>query len=152
MPKSPLALVKERFKDKAGLVAAVKALATDELWNAQRLNSAKGLDHVSNKKLLHLHDVLSSVKNDHGSRAKLIEAIATQHKRSKDKGFQGRLESRSTPELFQLLNVANKRTKAASAPKAARPAKPAKAAKAAKAPKAKAATKTKTKKAGKAKR
>jgi hypothetical protein len=133
MPKSPLALVKERFKDKAGLVAAVKALATDELWNAKRLNSDKGLDHVSNKKLLHLHDVLSAVKKDHGSRAKLIEAIVTQHKRGKDKGYQGLLERKSTPELFQLLTVANKRARAAAAPKA----------KAAKAPKVKKAAKAK---------
>lgn len=145
MPKSPLALVKERFKDKAGLVAAVKALATDDLWNAKRLNTDKGLDHVSNKKLLHLHDVLSAVKKDHGSRAKLIDAIVAQHKRSKDKGYQSGLENKSTPELFQLLTVANKRAKvsaAAAAPKA-KAAKAPKAAKAAKAPKAKKAAKAK---------
>lgn len=143
MPKSPLALVKERFKDKAGLVAAVKALASDDLWNAKRLNTDKGLDHVSNKKLLHLHDVLSAVKKDHGSRAKLIDAIVAQHKRSKDKGYQSGLEAKSTPELFQLLSVANKRAKAtaaAAAPKAKPAAKPAKAAKA---PKAKKAAKAK---------
>ncbi len=143
MPKSPIALVKERFKDKAGLVAAVKALATDDLWNAKRLNTDKGLDHVSNKKLLHLHDVLSAVKKDHGSRAKLIDAIVSQHKRSKDKGYQGGLEHKSTPELFQLLTVANKRAKVSAAAPKAKADKPAKAAKAAKAPKAKKAAKAK---------
>jgi hypothetical protein len=125
MPKSPLALVKERFQDKAKLVAAVQALATDELWNGDRLNEDKGLTHVSNKKLLHLHDVLSQVKKDHGSRAKLIAAIADGFKRGKDEGFRSGLEKRSTPELAQLLNASQRRTKAAQpkpeAPKAAAP-------------------------------
>ncbi|MEY4582882.1 MAG: hypothetical protein RL701_7585 [Pseudomonadota bacterium] len=111
MPKSPLALVKERFSNKEGLVAAVKALTTEELWNGRRLNDAKGLDHVSNKKLLHLHDVLSAVKSKHGSRAKLIDALVELEKRNKDAGYRTRLENHSTPELFQLLTVANRRNK-----------------------------------------
>jgi hypothetical protein len=113
MTKSPLALVKERFTNKEGLVAAVKALATDELFNGQRLNEGKGLDHVSNKKLLHLHDVLSQVQKQHGSRSKLIDAVCDAEKRTKDAGYRARLERRSTPELWQQLTVANKRTKLA---------------------------------------
>jgi hypothetical protein len=110
--KSPLALVKERFTNKEGLVAAVKALATDELWAADRLSKTKGLDHVSNKKLLHLHELLTSVQKDHGSRAKLIEAIADGGKRGKDKDYRTGLESKSTPELFQILAVSKKKSKA----------------------------------------
>jgi hypothetical protein len=113
MPKSPLALVKERFTNKDGLVAAVKALTTDELWNGERLNEGKGLDHVSNKKLLHLHDVLSSVKNDHGSRAKLIDALVEVQKRNKDAGYRTRLESCSTPDLWQQLTSSKRRAKLA---------------------------------------
>jgi hypothetical protein len=113
MSKSPLALVKERFSNKEGLVAAVKALATDELWNGRRLNSDKGLEHVSNKKLLHLHDVLSSVKKDHGSRAKLIDALVEAEKRGKDAGFRTGLEKASTPDLAQRLTVLKRRAKAA---------------------------------------
>jgi hypothetical protein len=112
MPKSPLALVKERFKDKASLVAAVKTLATEELWNAGRLNEDKGLDHVSNKKLLHLHEVLTLVKKAHGSRAKLIEAIAAAEARPKDKDYLAGLEQKSTPALYQILLSEQKRTKA----------------------------------------
>jgi hypothetical protein len=112
MPKSPLAVVKERFKDKASLVAAVKALTSDELWNGARLSEGKGLDHVSNKKLLHLHDVLSSVQKEHGSRAKLIDAIIASDKRSKDKDYRAGLESKSTPALVQILAAGKKREKA----------------------------------------
>jgi hypothetical protein len=114
MSKSPLALVKELFSNKEGLVAAVKALATDELWNARRL-SDKGLDHVSNKKLLHLHEVLTSVKKDHGSRAKLIDALVEAEKRGKDSGYRTHLERASTPDLFHQLTVLKRRAKAAEA-------------------------------------
>jgi hypothetical protein len=153
MSKSPLALVKERFNNKEGLIAAVKALATDELWNSRRLNSDKGLEHVSNKKLLHLHDVLTSVKTDHGSRAKLIDALVEGEKRGKDSGFRTGLERASTPELFQQLTVQKRRAKAAQAkaspkPKAAAPKPKAAAKKAAPAkvvPKKKGAPKKKKK-------
>jgi hypothetical protein len=117
MPKSPLAIVAERFKNKAALIDAVKALATDDLW-VDRVNDDKGLPHVSNKKLIHLHDVLSAVKKDHGSRAKLIDAILGSEKRAKDAGYRARLETRSTPELLATLAVAKKRAEPA---KAARP-------------------------------
>jgi hypothetical protein len=113
MPKSPLALVKERFQDKAALVAAVKALATDDLWNGTRLNQDKGLDHVSNKKLLHLHQLLTAVKKEHGSRAKLIEAIASGASRAKDKDYMTGLETKSTPALCQMYAADQKRRKSA---------------------------------------
>ena len=67
MTQSPLQLVKERFKDKAGLIAAVQGLLSDELWNGRRLNSDKGLDSVSNKKLLKLHAALTQVIEDAGA-------------------------------------------------------------------------------------
>ena len=135
MSKSPLALVKELFSNKEGLVAAVKALATDELWNGRRLNENKGLKHVSNKKLLHLHEVLSSVKKDHGSRAKLIDAVLDAHKRTKDAGFKTSLERSSTPELYHQLVAAKKRAKAAEPKVKAAAAKPKAAAKKKAAPK-----------------
>ncbi len=132
MPKSPLAIVTERFKDKAALIDAVKALATDELW-IDRVNEDKGLPRISNRKLVHLHDVLSQVKKDHGSRSKLIDALVESEKRSKDAGYRTHLEKLSTPALFARLTVTKKRN----APKKAPQPKPAAAApkKAAKAPK-----------------
>ncbi len=99
MQKSPLSIVKERFTDKAGLIAAVKALATDDLWS-DRLNEAKGLDLVSNKKLLHLHDVLTAVKKEFGSRDKLIDAIVQGEDRGKDADYRKRFVEWSTPRLY----------------------------------------------------
>ena len=108
--KSPLAQVKERFTDKAGLVKAVKALAKDDLF-IDRVNEDTGLDHISNAKLLHLHDVLSAVKKEVGSRDKLIAAILKAEKR-KDDGYKARLEKQSTPRLWDHYKAAQKRAKA----------------------------------------
>ena len=108
MKASPLTLVKERFGSKDKLVDAVRDLATDELW-IDRVDEDKGLERVSNKKLLHLHAVLSEVKSQFGSRAKLIDAICELEKRSKDEGYRDRLGRWSTPRLFDWYKSAKKR-------------------------------------------
>ena len=118
MAKTPIQIVKERFSDKAGLVKAVQGLMTAELATDRRLNSDKGLDSVSNKKLLHLHDVLSQVKKDFGSRDKLIKAIADGQKRAKDSDFQKSLEGYSTPRLFELYRSGQSRSKKRAQPAA----------------------------------
>jgi hypothetical protein len=136
MKSSPLSTVKERFGDKEKLVSAVKALATDELWltsrhgdaENQRLNAAKGLARVSNAKLLRLHDTLTLVKKDFGSRAKLIESILSLSSRAKDAGLKSKLERLPTPELVDLQSGASRRSKAsdkkAKSPAAAKPKAP----------------------------
>ncbi|MBN8615884.1 MAG: hypothetical protein J0L92_35155 [Deltaproteobacteria bacterium] len=144
MKSSPLALVKERFTDKAGLVKAVQALATDELWLG-RVSEGKGLDSVSNRKLLHLHEVLSEVQKSYGSRSGLIDALLKGGKREKDTGFKTRLEKWPTPRLLDAARSMKKGEKnaAKAAPKAAKSAAPKAATKAA--PKAKTASKAKAK-------
>ena len=111
MTQSPLQIVKERFKDKAGLIAAVKGMLSDELWNGRRLNSDTGLDSVSNKKLLKLHAALSQVKSDFGSRAKLVEAIAKEEGRPKDADYKESLGRHGTPRLLEIYRAAQKRAK-----------------------------------------
>ncbi|HEX7669842.1 MAG TPA: hypothetical protein VF395_09675 [Polyangiaceae bacterium] len=112
MKTPPLKAVKDRFGDKQKLVSAVNGLATDELW-LKRVNGEKGLDSVSNAKLLRLHDTLTQVKKEFGSRAKLIESILTLSKRSKDAGLKSSLEKFPTPRLIDLQTSAARRAKAA---------------------------------------
>lgn len=112
MKKSPLAIVKERFQDKAGLVQAVKELASEDLF-LDKVNADKGLEHASNKHLLHLHSVLTEVKNSVGSRDKLVDAICEQEKRTKDEGYKARLGRFSTPRLWDQYKSGKKRLKAA---------------------------------------
>ena len=135
MAKSPLALVKDKFGGKAKLVEAVKAFANDgDLWVA-RTNADKGLELVSNAKLLRLHATFTAVKEKFGTRQKLIDAVVTLEKRDKDDGFKKRLAAYPVPRLFDMWQSASKRSaKAAKAPKAEKAAKPAKPAKAAKKP------------------
>jgi hypothetical protein len=120
--KSPLAITKERFGDKSKLVEAVKAFATEELWLARTASDRgkdKGLEHVSNAKLLRLHDTFAAVKEKFGTRAKLVDAILEAENRVKDAGFKKRLEAYPVPRLFDLYKSAAKRAKAAAAQKKA---------------------------------
>jgi hypothetical protein len=114
MKKPPVAQVKAQFDTKEKLVAAVKKLATDDLW-LDRVSEVKGLEKVSNAKLLRLHAVLSAVKADFGSRAKLIDAILALEKRSKDTGYRARLEGYPAPRLLDLHRAASRRAKHAEA-------------------------------------
>jgi hypothetical protein len=150
MKKTPVALQKELFGGKDKLVAAVKKLATKDLW-LDRISEAKGFDGISNAKLLRLHGALEDAKKRFGSRDKLIAAIADLEKRAKDDGFKAGLAHYPLPRLLDLHAAAEKRAKKApsSAPKAKKkPARSKKAqAKAALgAPKAKASAATKAKK------
>jgi len=111
MKTSPFKAVTERFGDKQKLVSALQKLINDELWLA-RVNEAKGLERVSNKKLLRLHDMLSRVKKDFGSRTKLVDAILTLMKRQKDESLRGRLQAFPTPRLLDLHTSTAKRAKA----------------------------------------
>jgi hypothetical protein len=114
MSKSPSAIVKEKFGDKTKLVAALQPFLTDELW-VNRLNAGKGLAHVSNAKLVRLHEVFSAVKNEFGTRAKLVDAILASENRTKDAGFKARLEAWPVPRLFDFYKASKKRAKAAKA-------------------------------------
>jgi hypothetical protein len=109
MSKSPLSIVKERFGDdpkkaKEKLVAAVKKVAGKDLW-LDRLNDEKGLEHVSNGKLLHLEQVFEAVSKEVGSRDKLIGEIAKLQGRSKDEDYKARLGEESTPSLWDRFQA-----------------------------------------------
>lgn len=112
MKKSPLEQVKQSFQDKAGLVAAVKALATEDLW-LSRVNEDKGLDSVSNSKLLKLHSTLSELKTKFGTRSAIIGEIVKLAKREGDGGYKLRLEKFTTPRLWDTYKSLHKASKSA---------------------------------------
>jgi hypothetical protein len=124
MKKTPLARVKDQFKSKEKLVAAVQELATDALW-LDRINDAKGLARVSNAKLLRLYDLLSSAKKDFGSREKLVTAILDLEKRGKDAGYKARLERYPLPRLLDLHGASSRRAKQSEAQQKKAASKPA---------------------------
>jgi len=109
---SPLSMVKDRFGDKSKLLEALKPFTSDDLWlprtRADR-GRGKGLEHVSNAKLLRLHRTFSEVKDRFGTRAKLIDAVLDVSKRTKDAGFRKRLEAYPVPRLYDLYKSTAKR-------------------------------------------
>ncbi|MBW2455676.1 MAG: hypothetical protein JRI68_14250 [Deltaproteobacteria bacterium] len=111
---TPLATAKERFDSKEKLVAAVEELMTDELW-LPRLSKDRGgardIKHVSNSKLLKLHALFTQVKDEFGTRAKLVDAVLEAEGRAKDTGYRGRLEGYPVARLYDLLQGAKKRAK-----------------------------------------
>lgn len=115
--KSPIATVKEKFGDKAKLVAALESLTGEALWLG-RVNADKGLAHVSNAKLLRLHAVFTEVKEKFGTRAKLVSAILEVEKRTKDAGYQTHIEAWPVPRLYDHYKAAAKRAKTATKPAA----------------------------------
>jgi hypothetical protein len=119
--KTPLQTVTERFQSKEKLIAAVKTLATKELW-VDRTSGVKGLDRISNAKLLRLHDMLEDALKRFGSRDRLIAAIQTLEKRTKDDGYKASLSQHPLPRLLDLHDAAERRSKRAAAkpPKAAK--------------------------------
>ncbi len=118
MNKTPLAVVKERFGSKGQLLEALNKLKTPELW-VDRVSETKGLERVSNAKLLRLHGILSDVKERFGSRAKLIESILELDRRGQDQGLRSRLEKHPTPRLLDLHRAsARRRARAQAAPAA----------------------------------
>jgi hypothetical protein len=109
--KSPLAVVKEKFGDKDKLVEAVKAFMTDELWvkrTGEDRGKDRGIEYVSNAKLLRLHATFTEVKDKFGTRARLVEAILELEKRSKDAGYQKRLDAFPVPRLYDMYRSAKR--------------------------------------------
>lgn len=114
MKKSPLQTVKENFESKAALVKAVRDLAGKDLW-IDRTSGDGDLEQVSNKKLLHLHEVFSTVKSEFGSRDKVIDRIVELESRAKDKDYRTRFEKWPTPRLLDYVKARQLASKSASA-------------------------------------
>jgi len=123
--KTPLQIVKDRFGDKTKLVEALAQFTNEDMW-VNRLNAAKGLEHVSNAKLLRLFDTFSAVKEKFGTRAKMIDTILEIEKRAKDAGYRDRLERYPVPRLFDMYrSLARRQARLTAAAKAKEPEKPA---------------------------
>jgi hypothetical protein len=71
--------------------------------------SEKGLERVSNRKLLKLLDLSKSVQEEFGTRTGLIDRLIDIEKRTKDAGYREHLERFSLPTLFSRYQASKKR-------------------------------------------
>lgn len=109
-PRHPRARVSEKHGGKEALAKALAAaLATD----SEDSDTVAGkLKTASNSQLLRLQKVVETVKDKWGSRAKLIDAIGTAQKKSKDKDYLAKLATYSLPHLVDLATQATRRARA----------------------------------------
>ena len=108
--RHPRARVVAKHGDKAtlakSLASAVARTGEDTAALATKLATA------SNAQLLRLQAVATTVKDKYGSRDKLIAAIGTANKKSKDKDYLAKLETYSLPQLLDLAKSSERRARA----------------------------------------
>jgi len=109
MKITPLQEVKEKFGSKENLVKELKAMFDKGDLFEDRLNLDKGLQMVSNAKLLKLHKVATEVKERFSTRANLVEDLLKTMGRLKDEGLRSRFEKWGLPRLWDYYQAAAKR-------------------------------------------
>ncbi|HET9623486.1 MAG TPA: hypothetical protein VFP84_19070 [Kofleriaceae bacterium] len=107
-PRHPKARVAAAHGSKADLAKSLASLVARGGEDAGAVETK--LKTASNAQLLRLSRAAQTVKDRFGSREKLIAAIGTASKKSKDKDYLAKLDSYSLP---QLLDLAPKRAAAA---------------------------------------
>jgi hypothetical protein len=71
--------------------------------------SEKGLERVSNRKLLKLLDLTKTVQEEFGTRAGLVDRLIDVEKRTKDAGYREHVERYGLPTLYSRYQAAKKR-------------------------------------------
>jgi len=110
LPRHPKARLVKLHSGKVELAKSLaKSLAREDEDTApieDRLRTA------SNSQLLRLQKVVDAVQAKFGGRAKLIEAISTFEKKSKDKDYLAKLDTLPLPNLFDLAVAHERRARA----------------------------------------
>jgi hypothetical protein len=119
--KSPLAIVNETFGAKDKLVDKLVGLL--DRGDESKDDLRKRLSSAANVKLLHLHDVATTVKEKYGSHDALVAHVAKSLSCSKDKPFVERLAAYSDARLVDLARASDRRQKKTTKAKAKKPAK-----------------------------
>jgi len=119
--KSPLAIVNDTFGAKDKLVDKMVGLL--DRGDESKDDLRKRLSSAANVKLLHLHEVATTVKEKYGSHDGLVEQVAKSLGRSKDKPFVERLAAYSDARLVDLARASERRQKKTTKVKAKKAAK-----------------------------
>jgi hypothetical protein len=109
-PRHPRARVAAAHEGKGKLAKTLAASLAREDEDTGTIEAR--LRTASNAQLLRLQRVVDTVTKKWGSRAKLIEAIGTATKKSKDKDYLTKLDTYSLPHLLDLATSAERRARA----------------------------------------
>ncbi|MDB4955956.1 MAG: uncharacterized protein JWO36_3525 [Myxococcales bacterium] len=110
LPRHPNARLDAAFESKEKLAKTLAASIARDDEDTDVLTGR--LAKASNMQLLRLQKVVATVKEKFGSRDKLIEAIGTAEKKSKDKDYLAKLNSFSLPQLLDLAVSGERRARA----------------------------------------
>ncbi|MBN1772154.1 MAG: hypothetical protein JXB32_12880 [Deltaproteobacteria bacterium] len=115
MAKSPFQQVKDRFGSKEALVKELQGLVEKTDLFVKKFNEAKGLERVSNLKLLRLHRIAEEVRERFGTREKLVGALVELEGRVKDADYRKHFENYPLGKLLDVFKSAERRVKRAAA-------------------------------------
>jgi len=111
--KSPLQQVKDRFGSKEALIKELKGLVEKTDLFVQKFSEQKGLERVSNLKLMRLHRLAKEVQEKFGTRQKLIDALVELEGRVKDADYRKRFEPYTIGRLYDVYRATERRVKGA---------------------------------------
>jgi predicted RNA polymerase sigma factor len=105
--KTPKQLVEERFKTRSALVGKIVKLLDGDAGTKSRLMG------TTNKKLLRLHDVATTVKTSFGGKSGLIDAIAAAKpgQGTAQKEWRTKMEQYTVKRLYDVYRQASSTTK-----------------------------------------
>lgn len=115
MAKSPLQQVKDRFGSKEALIKELQGLVEKSDLFVKKFNEAKGLERVSNLKLLRLHRIAEEVRERFGTREKLVGALVELEGRVKDADYRKHFENFPIGKLLDTFKSLERRVKRAAA-------------------------------------
>jgi hypothetical protein len=104
---SPLQMVKEQFETKENLVNKVVELLAKGKDEKDELKEK--LLVSTNKKLIRLFNVGTEIKNDFGSKEKLIEKILSLKDKIKDTPYKEKISKFSLPRLLDMAKSIQKK-------------------------------------------
>jgi hypothetical protein len=107
--RHPRARVLENHGSKEALAKSLAAVIARADQDTDTLEA--DLKRASNAQLLRLSRVTATVKQKYGNRDKLIAAIGTAEKKSKDQDYLAKLETMPLPHLLDLAVSAERRAR-----------------------------------------
>ena len=104
--ESPLARVKRLHGSKEALIDALAGDLARETGDS-RDEVKERLAGAPNTKLLRLHQALTSLRDQYGSKDKLIQALSEARGHGKDKDYAAKLQAYSIPRLLDMMRAAS---------------------------------------------
>ena len=105
---TPSVKVKDQFGSKENLLKEVKKLFEKTDFFPDRLNPEKGLERVSNRKLLRLHAMATELKDKFGSRKSMIEEYVKLAGQANVAAMKEKLAEMTLGKLVDLYRRAEK--------------------------------------------